>query len=172
MVIVKKSYCFILAVLIMVLNCIIPSKAAEKPLFSISNAEGSLGEEVSLEIRIDNNPGIISYLLEISYDANSLELVSAEKGDCFDSFYGPTDNNPLTITWSDGLGGNRFDNGIMPHHKGCRDTAQIHRHHHRHHFRARDTERAAHRRSAVLWYPRKRRQSLSEPCSRSELWRQ
>lgn len=60
-----------------------------------SKTSGRLGEEITVELSLDTNPGIASMLLELKYDDNSLELISAENGEIFgkSSFLAPENNS-------------------------------------------------------------------------------
>ena len=60
-------------------------------VISGSKTGGKPGEEITVELNIDVNPGIASMLLEIEYDRHSLEFISAENGEIFsnESFLAP-----------------------------------------------------------------------------------
>ncbi len=57
------------------------ANADESALISISSAHGAVGEEVSLDVKLENNPGLIALFLNLDYDTNLLSLVKAEKTD-------------------------------------------------------------------------------------------
>lgn len=88
--------------------------------FIVGDAEAVVGEEFTVPVSLDNNPGIISMKLAVSYDAAVLELVSATVGD-FGSAegevpslsFGPVENVPFTINWVDALGQNNKNNGTV-----------------------------------------------------------
>ncbi len=82
---------------------------------TVSDADAEIGKEFTVAIDISENPGIIGATLSVNYDANVLELISAEAGvftnasDEVDEVvlsnynFGPYGNNPFKITWIDAL---------------------------------------------------------------------
>jgi hypothetical protein len=55
--------------------------AADEPLVKLSGAYGKAGEEVTLAVTLENNPGIPAFYLSLPYDTNHLTYVSAAAGD-------------------------------------------------------------------------------------------
>lgn len=56
------------------------SAAATSPKISISNKTALPGKEVTLDISITNNPGIMAMTFSVAYDNNQFEFVSYSKG--------------------------------------------------------------------------------------------
>ncbi len=95
------------------------SEEVEEPAvpgaFTIDDVDAVAGEEFQVVINISENPGIIGATLDVNYDADVLELVSAEAGDLTNASderddvvlsnynFGPIENNPFKITWVDAL---------------------------------------------------------------------
>ena len=86
------------------------SNAADNPVFSASDGSGTPGEEVTVDVAISNNPGIVSFLVEVEYDTSALELVGAEKS-VYDVTFGPDDSIPFVISWFDAVSGNNATDG-------------------------------------------------------------
>ncbi|MGM9637928.1 MAG: cohesin domain-containing protein [Eubacteriales bacterium] len=84
------------------------------PKIVIDNVSGRAGEEITVEVSLENNPGIINMQLLISYDANILELVSAAEGDFAGLAYGQSvTQNPYAISWSDAIHPNNTTDGVF-----------------------------------------------------------
>ncbi len=72
---------FVAAMLCTVL--VMPAAAAkEAPAITVSSAAANVGQTVTLNVGIENNPGIVSYTMELVYDDESLELVEIVKVNC------------------------------------------------------------------------------------------
>ncbi|MBR3778521.1 MAG: hypothetical protein IKL13_02200, partial [Clostridia bacterium] len=52
--------------------------AADEPTLVVTDAEGKAGDEVTVQIKLENNPGIVSAVTRVRYDASVLEFVSCE----------------------------------------------------------------------------------------------
>ncbi len=85
-------------------------------VFTVANADAVAGEEFTVTIDISDNPGIISARLEVNYDTEVLELVSAAVGDFANGstsiddvsvpYYSFSENitdYPYVINWMDPL---------------------------------------------------------------------
>jgi len=92
-------------VLVLAMMPIIGASAAEKATFSVGDVTGAPGEEVTVPVSIDANPGLTFAQVMIGYDAEALEIVNVEKltlaGKPASS--GPITANPIAVTWADGL---------------------------------------------------------------------
>lgn len=84
--------------------------SAPTPALTVQSGSGTPGTLVPVTVRLANNPGLVSLLMEISYDATALELDHVE--DCGLFGTGSADNpgfvaghdltdDPYTICWSD-----------------------------------------------------------------------
>ena len=85
----------------------------------INDQVGKVGETLNIPISIQNNPGIISLVAEISYDNTALKLLGANKNADFWNDVNMTPGGDLTaqpyrIIWYDGLAKSDFtENGIL-----------------------------------------------------------
>lgn len=71
----KKIVCLILALMLIVpLNVY----ADALPTVKLSEASAQPGQTVELELSIDDNPGIVSMILSITYDESALKLISVK----------------------------------------------------------------------------------------------
>lgn len=59
-------------------NVTVEPAAEDDAVVIISDATGSVGEELQLTVSVKNNPGFIAATFELGYDSNVLELVKAE----------------------------------------------------------------------------------------------
>ncbi len=86
----------------------------DKVIFSVGDVTGVPGEEVTVPVSIDANPGITFAQVKIGYDAEAFEIVKVEKltlaGKPASS--GPITANPIAITWADGLA-DTTENGVI-----------------------------------------------------------
>ena len=73
--------------------------------FLVGSATAHPGETVRIPVQIENNPGIITAMLHLSYDTDVLELIGVENGEIFDDTYftpgGSLADMPYTTHWMD-----------------------------------------------------------------------
>jgi hypothetical protein len=50
---------------------------------SANDAAGMPGDEVTINLSVKNNPGVIGFIIRFDYDENLLELVSKGAGEAF-----------------------------------------------------------------------------------------
>ena len=77
-----KKFTVILVTLSLLLTAVLPMSVYAvpgTPTFSITEVSGEAGDEVSVYLEISNSPTIHSFLLQIHYDKDLLELVAAEE---------------------------------------------------------------------------------------------
>ena len=77
---------------------------ASAPAFTLSNAYGAAGSEVTLSLKIENNPGIVTAKLALYYDRDRLELVGVSETELLPGFIG-SDNPatyPFVLFWENG----------------------------------------------------------------------
>lgn len=85
----------------------------------INDQVGKVGETLNIPISIQNNPGIISLVAEISYDNTALKLLGANKNADFWNDVNMTPGGDLTaqpyrIIWYDGLAKSDFtEDGVL-----------------------------------------------------------
>ncbi len=85
----------------------------ETPLFVVDNTTATVGKTVTVTVRTEKNSGIVSFKLDIGYDAALLELLSIEGGDFDGAVFGPTTNNPIAVSWVDAITPNNETNGVV-----------------------------------------------------------
>ena len=86
--------------------------AAADPTFSATDAQGKLGDEISVDINISNNSGIIAFRLYVHYDPTVLELTGATPKDYASTTFGPM-TDPFTLVWDESLSPNDTTNGTI-----------------------------------------------------------
>ncbi len=111
----KKILALCLTVmLVLAMVPVIGASAAGAVTFSVGEATGVAGEEVTVTVSISNNPGLTFAQVMIGYDASVLEVVEIEKL----TFAGkptscsPTTVNPLKVTYDNCLE-DIYDNGDL-----------------------------------------------------------
>ena len=78
--------------------------AAEAPKISVSSVEKHSGETVDVTVYVSNNPGIVSMLLNVNFDAEDLELTKVTDGGILgDSVHSNKYKSPYTLSWSNDL---------------------------------------------------------------------
>ena len=102
----KKLFALCLTVVLLIaMMPVVGVSAADVVTFSAGSVTGAPGEEVSVPVSIDTNPGLTFAQVKVEYDATVLEVVDIETlafaGGTVEC--GPTDRNPLMITWYDCL---------------------------------------------------------------------
>ena len=73
---------------------------------SVGNASGKAGEEVTVNVNLADNPGLVAMTLDVNYDADKLELVSANDAGILKGFSSPSaadSNGSYRLNWEDGL---------------------------------------------------------------------
>ena len=106
-------YICLLAAVLLLLSIIPSAFAAGTPTFSVSNAEGSPGDEVKLTVDVSNNPGVICIGLDITYDPAVLELKAANAASFGTLSFGPVSNIPFKLSWDESLKPNNTSNGSI-----------------------------------------------------------
>ena len=89
------------------------SASADAPAFSVSDASGKAGDEVSVKVEISGNPGIIAFHLLVDYDSGALTLVDAKSGIFPGTSFGSKEKLPFSFLWSDAVSGDYTDNGTL-----------------------------------------------------------
>ena len=86
------------------------------PVFKVSDAEGYVGEEVTVTVELNNNPGIVGAVLDMAYDSSKLQLVKVEDAGLLGGFTGSesSSENPYRLTWLEtDTGTNNTANGVV-----------------------------------------------------------
>ena len=71
------------------------------------------GETFTVTLNTKNNPGIVSLMVKVGYDADVLELVSAAGQDFAGTSFGPLTANPIAVNWYDTLNPNNTTDGVV-----------------------------------------------------------
>ncbi len=73
----RKVFCLILSVL--VLACAVPVYAAGTASAAVEDVSGAAGQSVAVNVNISGNPGLASWMFELSWDSSVLTLTSEPK---------------------------------------------------------------------------------------------
>lgn len=106
--------------LMLVLACIPLQASAEEgtPTFAVGTAEALPGETVEIPVMIENNPGIIGFLVTVSFDTTLLTLEDAVSESLFSAgamtLGGSYETATYNILWENGTGSeNATENGTF-----------------------------------------------------------
>lgn len=83
------------------------------PKITVEDTFAKLDEEFTVNVAIEDNPGIIAMSLKIGYDSDVLELLSATVQDYSELSFGPISTNPFVVSWEDVLSGNNSTSGTF-----------------------------------------------------------
>ena len=75
----KKTISIVIAVMIMLVSSVALAFALMPIKFAVSSAEGVSGDEVTVNVSVSDNHGFSSFTIDLIYDSNYLEAVSATK---------------------------------------------------------------------------------------------
>ncbi len=110
----KKILAIVLVMLLSVTSFSpMTASTASIPTFAVSTHNGLRGDTFTASVSIENNPGIVSFKVDIGYDTNVLTLVSVTGGVFSRTSFGPVTNNPIAVSWVDALNPNNFTNGVV-----------------------------------------------------------
>lgn len=99
----KKIFTFLTTIILICGVCIVPASAAGSGKIALSSANGKQGDNVTLNVTMSNNPGLVTMSIKVEYDTNILQLISVADtkllvGSQLNTNYG----SPYKITWADG----------------------------------------------------------------------
>lgn len=83
------------------------------PKITVEDTFAKLDEEFTVNVVIEDNPGIIAMSLKIGYDSDVLELLSATAQDYSELSFGSISTNPFVVSWEDVLSGNNSTSGTF-----------------------------------------------------------
>ncbi len=86
---------------------------AAMPQIIVDSTTTHVGDTVTVNVSVKNNPGIIAMLLQIDYDSSVLELQEANTKDFQDVSFGPIGNHPFTVSWEDAIHPNTTTDGSV-----------------------------------------------------------
>ena len=76
---------------------------APQAVISGTNITGKVGNEITVDLNLDENPGLVSIMVEVDYDKNVLEYIGASNGDVFptNSFLPPNvaEEDGKVLSW-------------------------------------------------------------------------
>ncbi len=76
---------------------------------TVSQTSGIVGGQARVTLRLDENPGITSMLLSVSYDMNALRLVKVEdKGILGSAYHSDNLKSPYTLSWANDTSTSNF----------------------------------------------------------------
>jgi len=112
-----KKILTVLLIIAMLFGSVVPTAyAVATPTVSLSSAQGTAGETVTITATVSNNPGIVSMYLSLTYDTTRLELISATDGKLLNEgiFGNNYKNHPFDVTWDDSMATqNNTKNGTL-----------------------------------------------------------
>ena len=101
---IKKQAAALIALAVMTSSAMISAFAANAPTFTVSDAKGAQGEEVTVNIECSGNTALTAWKVDVTYDETALDLV---KSDLNGAFAGVSDGNPENVpyifSWCDAL---------------------------------------------------------------------
>lgn len=101
-----KKYISLLLIAILMINLLpISGTAAGAPQYVVEDKTVQVGDTFTVDVTIQENPGIISLRFKIVYDTEVLELQSVENKGLLNGFTppAPTITSPYTLRWADSL---------------------------------------------------------------------
>ncbi len=113
----KKILSFALAVIIVLLMSF-PSYAEKKPVIIVENVNASDCKDITVNVYMENNPGLISMRMSLNYDKNVLTLTGVSDGTVFGTghsvFGDDLTASPYVMLWVDELASENYtDDGII-----------------------------------------------------------
>lgn len=91
-----RKFAAVFITLTLLLTAVMPSAVfaePDTPVFSVTNAQGEAGDEVTVYLEMQDSPTIHSFLLQIHYDQSMLDLIAAEEVET-------PDKDPLNLVMS------------------------------------------------------------------------
>lgn len=99
----KKVFSIVLVLMLLVGMLAVPVSAAGNGSLSMTSAEGSRGDTVTLSVKLNSNPGLVTLTIRVSYDTNVLELTNVSNPNLLvGAQLNPTYGSPYIISWVDG----------------------------------------------------------------------
>lgn len=89
------------AALALVCSLSLAARANSDLTLALSRGEGRVGEEVSLTLDLQDNPGIVSVQVQVSYDTEKLRLISVTDGGILGDEIHHQESlvSPYTLSW-------------------------------------------------------------------------
>lgn len=103
---VLRNAVTVLSAVMILLSCALVHTAAEEvPMFTVSDVNCKVGDEVTVTVECSGNPGISAWKVEVSYYTDALELVGCNSNGVFGTALTSQtlDTVPFVVSWSNGL---------------------------------------------------------------------
>ncbi len=113
--VVKRLISLALAILLMVTSMPVVALAGTEPTISINDFIGVPGHSVTVNINIENNPGILVAILSLVYDKTAMTLTNVELDQTFGGQYTPSPDlqSPVALMWESSELADNISNGTM-----------------------------------------------------------
>lgn len=106
----KRIGAFAIALWLLLTVCSVGVAAEKNPTIVLSEVQGMPGRTVSVTIRLENNPGLISAKVRVGYDTDALELVGCDWGGFPAQGYstGKLENQPFVVNFCDAVAASNY----------------------------------------------------------------
>lgn len=111
-----KRVALLLTALALLFSLALPVHGEGGISLSLDRVEGKVGEEVSLTLTAQDNPGIVSIQLQLDYDETKLRLVSVSDGGILGDEIHHQENlvRPYTLSWENYTAEQNFtEDGVL-----------------------------------------------------------
>lgn len=96
-----KILSFVIAVALLFSTMTLGAVAADTPMIVASDVTGSVGQTVDVTISLQDNPGMVSMTLTVTYDSDKLELTAVtDSGLLSGKTHKPEMETPYTLAWA------------------------------------------------------------------------
>lgn len=112
----RKWYRELIVMLLLLVMCPVIASAATNGKIVASEVYGKAGDTVTVDIRLEDNPGIISAAVEVYYDSSKLDLISVDNKKMMpeSSFSKNYDSYPYCASWTDAYSSdNMSEDGVL-----------------------------------------------------------
>ena len=101
---IRKITALVISFFLIIGFCALPANAAGSGKFSVTSASGKQGETVTIDVNIENNPGLITMKFTVSW-GEGLELIAVSDSGLLNGWTqpSPTISSPYTLRWADSL---------------------------------------------------------------------
>ena len=99
----KKTFPILILLVMLCGLLVVPVSAAGTGSMTMSSASGNRGDTVTLSVKLNSNPGLVTMTIKVSYDTSVLQLISvSEPGLLIGTQLNTNYGSPYTISWIDG----------------------------------------------------------------------
>lgn len=101
---IRKITALVISFFLIIGFCALPANAAGSGKLSVMSANGKQGETVTVDVNIENNPGLITMKFTVSW-GEGLELIAVSDSGLLNGWTqpSPTISSPYTLRWADSL---------------------------------------------------------------------